>query len=43
MAVTKARDSSEIMQLYKEFLEMPNSRKAHEVLHTSYIKRGLYN
>ncbi len=27
--------------LYKEFLGEPGSHKAHEILHTSYIKRGL--
>ena len=37
----KSQDNSGVWQLYKEFLGEPNSHKAHEVLHTSYIKRGL--
>ncbi|HAE88430.1 MAG TPA: hypothetical protein DCG79_01000, partial [Clostridiales bacterium] len=30
-----------IIELYKEYLGEPNSHKAHHILHTSYIKRGL--
>ncbi|MBU0928085.1 MAG: iron hydrogenase small subunit, partial [Spirochaetes bacterium] len=26
----------------KEFLEQPGSHKAHELLHTHYVKRDLY-
>ncbi|MBQ8357308.1 MAG: iron hydrogenase small subunit [Clostridia bacterium] len=37
----KSQDNAEVMQLYRDFLGEPNSHKAHEVLHTSYIKRGL--
>ncbi|MBQ3483014.1 MAG: iron hydrogenase small subunit [Clostridia bacterium] len=37
----KSQDNAEVMALYREFLGAPNSHKAHEILHTSYIKRGL--
>jgi NADH-quinone oxidoreductase subunit G len=32
-----------IQQVYEEFLEKPGSHKAHELLHTHYEKRELYN
>jgi len=35
----KSDDNPEIKQIYKEFLGEPNSSKAHELLHTKYIKR----
>ncbi len=41
MDLRKSQDSAEVMALYRDFLGEPNSHKAHEVLHTSYIKRGL--
>jgi NADP-reducing hydrogenase subunit HndD len=31
----------EIKAIYDEFFEKPGSHKAHEILHTSYVKRGL--
>lgn len=37
----KSQDSSEVKALYDEFLGTPGGHKAHEILHTSYIKRGL--
>ena len=37
----KSQDSSEVKALYDEFLGNPGGHKAHEILHTSYIKRGL--
>jgi len=37
----KSQDNAEVTALYREFLGEPNSHKAHEILHTSYIKRGL--
>ena len=39
--VRKSHENSAIKTLYSEFFEKPNSHKAHEILHTSYIKRGL--
>ena len=41
-AATSIRPSHEhpaIQQLYKEFFGEPGSHKAHEILHTSYVKR----
>ena len=38
----KSQDNLAVQKLYDEFLGKPNSHKAHEVLHTSYIKRGLF-
>ena len=38
----KSQDNLAVQKLYDEYLEKPNSHKAHEILHTSYIKRGLY-
>ena len=36
-----SQDNLAVQKLYDEFLGTPNSHKAHEILHTSYIKRGL--
>ena len=38
----KSQDNLAVKKLYEEFFGEPNSHKAHEILHTSYIKRGLY-
>ena len=37
----KSQDNAEVMRLYAEYLGEPNGHKAHRILHTSYIKRGL--
>ena len=37
----KSQDNLAVQTLYREFFGEPNSHKAHEILHTSYIKRGL--
>jgi NADH-quinone oxidoreductase subunit G len=34
-----AHENTEIQTLYAEFLEKPGSKKAHDLLHTSYVKR----
>lgn len=39
MAIRKSHENPAVMQLYKEFLGSPNSHKAHEILHTTYVKR----
>ena len=39
----KSQDNLAVQKLYDEFFGEPNSHKAHEVLHTTYVKRGLYN
>ncbi|MBR2722014.1 MAG: [Clostridia bacterium] len=38
-----SQDNLAVQVLYDEFLGAPNSHKAHEILHTTYVKRGLYN
>ena len=38
----KSHENSAVKKLYDEYFGEPNSHKAHEVLHTSYVKRGLY-
>ena len=37
----KSQDNSGVKVLYDEFFGEPNSHKAHEILHTHYVKRGL--
>jgi NADH-quinone oxidoreductase subunit G len=37
-----SHDNPYVQQLYKEFLEKPNSKKAHQLLHTHYKPRPLY-
>ena len=41
LAVRKSHENPVVQVLYKEFLGEPNSHKAHELLHTHYVKRGL--
>ena len=38
----KSHESEAVKRIYAEFLGEPNSHKAHEVLHTSYVKRPKY-
>ncbi len=40
MPLRKSQDNPEIKQIYKNFLEHPNSHKAHELLHTEYVDRS---
>ena len=40
--VRKSHENASINVLYKEFLGEPNSHKAHELLHTTYVKRPKY-
>ncbi len=40
-SLRKSQDNLAVQVLYDEFFGKPNSHKAHEILHTSYIKRGL--
>ena len=37
----KSHENSICKMVYDEYLEKPGSHKAHKILHTSYIKRGL--
>lgn len=41
--IRKSHENPSIKKLYDEFLEKPGSHKAHKLLHTTYVKRGLYN
>lgn len=36
-----SHENSAVKKIYDEYLEKPGSHKAHEILHTHYIKRGL--
>lgn len=38
----KSHQNPEIKAIYDEYLEKPGSHKAHELLHTSYVKRTKY-
>ena len=37
----KSHENSAVKIIYDEFFGKPNSHKAHEILHTHYVKRGL--
>ncbi|MBE6667497.1 MAG: 2Fe-2S iron-sulfur cluster binding domain-containing protein [Ruminococcaceae bacterium] len=37
----KSHENSAVKKLYDEYFGEPNSHKAHEILHTHYVKRGL--
>jgi NADP-reducing hydrogenase subunit HndD len=39
----KSHENPSIISFYKEFLGEPNGHLAHELLHTHYTKRGIYN
>jgi NADP-reducing hydrogenase subunit HndD len=36
-----SHQNPEIKAIYAEYFEKPGSHKAHEILHTGYVKRGL--
>lgn len=38
----KSHENPVIKELYETYLEKPGSHKAHGILHTSYVNRGLY-
>ena len=40
MPLRKSHENPVLKKCYEEFLGEPGSHKAHEVLHTSYVKRG---
>lgn len=42
LTLRKSHKNPSVTKLYKEFLEKPNSHKAHELLHTHYIKRDMF-
>ena len=39
----KSHENPFVTQLYAEYLEHPNGHKSHELLHTHYVRRGLFN
>ena len=39
--IRKSHENPSIQKLYKEFLGKPGSEKAHELLHTKYVKRKI--
>ncbi len=41
MDLRKSHENSAVKRLYEEYFEEPGSHKAHHILHTSYVKRGL--
>ena len=41
MDLRKSHENSIVKKVYEEFLGEPGSHKAHEILHTTYVKRGL--
>jgi NADP-reducing hydrogenase subunit HndD len=42
MALRKSHENPFIKELYDTYLEKPGSHKAHEILHTTYVKRKVY-
>lgn len=42
LPVRKSHKNSQVQKLYKDFLEKPNSEKAHHLLHTKYTKKDKY-
>lgn len=42
MKIRKSHENPAIKQVYAEYFGEPGSEKAHHVLHTTYVKRGLY-
>ena len=41
MPLRQSHENPAVKALYDEFLEKPGSHKAHEILHTSYVKRKI--
>lgn len=41
MPIRKSHENPAIKELYAEYLGKPGSEKAHHILHTTYVKRGL--
>lgn len=42
MVLRKSHENPEVIAVYKEFLDSPNSHKSHELLHTHYVERENY-
>ena len=42
MKLRKSHENPVIKELYDTYLGQPNSHKAHEILHTEYVKRDRF-
>ncbi len=42
MVLRKSHLNPDVISIYKEFLDQPNSHKSHELLHTHYVERENY-
>ncbi len=42
MVLRKSHENPDVIAIYKEFLDQPNSHKSHELLHTHYVERDNY-
>ncbi len=42
MSLRKSHENPVVKEIYDTYLEKPGSHKAHEILHTGYVKRKLY-
>ena len=42
MALRKSHENPVVKELYETYLEKPGSHRAHEILHTSYVRRSVY-
>ncbi len=42
-ALRKSHENPDLLQLYKEFLGEPGSHMSHDLLHTTYTKRGMFD
>ena len=42
MTLRKSHENPVVKEIYDTYLEKPGSHKAHEILHTTYVKRKLY-
>jgi iron only hydrogenase large subunit-like protein len=42
MVFRKSHDNPDVIAIYNEFLDKPNSHKSHELLHTHYTERDNY-
>jgi iron-only hydrogenase group A len=39
MVLRKSHENPDVIAIYKEFLDQPNSHKSHQLLHTHYVER----
>lgn len=42
MTLRKSHENPVVKELYETYLDKPNSHKAHELLHTTYVKRNIH-